>query len=160
MSRHIRKNEESVVEVKSKVSESHKCCIRLRLTACICKHCCLRSPPRERARNWKVFNPAHQCWGLCTNPSIERNADGAVCVRLRGARRARLAGIIMTAGLCPVRAMRYALLVQSEGYTDRRTCAIRRLGPVDQLCMWHTNNDKPNPAVQEESDANDTSERH
>lgn len=43
--------------------------------------------------------------GLCTNPSIERNADGAVCVRLRGARRARLAGIIMTAGLCSVRVM-------------------------------------------------------
>lgn len=108
MSRHHRtplKNEESVVEVKSKVSESHKCCIRLRLTACVCKHCCLRSPPRERSRNWRVFNPAHQGRGLCTNPSIERNADGAVCVRLRGERRARLAGIIMTAGLCSVRVM-------------------------------------------------------
>lgn len=105
MSRHHRtplKNEESVVEVKSKVSASHKCCIRLRLTACVCKHCCLRSPPRG---NWRVFNPAHQGRGLCTNPSIERNADGAVCVRLRGARRARLAGIIMTAGLCSVRVM-------------------------------------------------------
>lgn len=114
MSRHHQrtplKNEESVVEVKSKVSQFREYRVWQRAYVNTGVYAALRGSARKRAANF----PGHQCGCLCTNPAIKRNADGAdgtfcLCQEAFGPR------LVVCVMWC-------ALLVQCEGQhkTDRR----------------------------------------